>query len=71
MTKTERTQKVIDEFRGLNQEWYMLKGIVCIPDGVLGGDTCDVFDFGMIGRRMDEIDSEEYFEEITNFDRLI
>lgn len=34
LTKTERTQSIIDTFRGLPGEYMMLKGVLCIDHGV-------------------------------------
>lgn len=34
LTKEERTQSILDTFRGMENEFYMLKGLLCIDHGV-------------------------------------
>ena len=57
MTKTERTNALIEQFTGCPGEFYMLKGILCashrIPSDEL--NTKEVFDTMMIARRMDQL----------------
>lgn len=70
--KTRRTQAIIDGFRGLPGEWYMLKGLLVAPTAIgrakearvdyLSGVAErklleDLFDNIMLAERMDEINN--------------
>jgi hypothetical protein len=61
--RRDRTQKLIDNFRGKPGEFYMLKGILCADHGF--DSVADpaykkinlMFDMVMIAARMDNINS--------------
>ena len=61
-TQQQRTQDVIDYFRGLPGEWGMLKGLLCMEHALTGEALHHVeglFDRLMIAKRMDEIINEQ------------
>ncbi len=51
-----RTQAIIETYRGLPGEFYMLKGLLCL-DGAIGEykSVRRIFDTSAIAERMDEI----------------
>ncbi|WP_334042672.1 hypothetical protein [Burkholderia ambifaria] len=58
MTKTERTQALIDQFRGNPGEFYMLKGVVCAGfrfDDEVWGVYSELIDLVLIAQRMEAI----------------
>lgn len=73
LTREERTQAILDSFRGLECEFYMLKGLLCLDgachDGAKkkGGNYAEIaaersqfsqtFNGIMIAERMDELRS--------------
>lgn len=73
MTKTERTNILLNEYRGTHDEFSMLKGVLCMSQGYCHGNITPaeherqrkaqrrieaIFDGAMIARRMDEINRE-------------
>jgi hypothetical protein len=57
-TAKQNSQDVIEYFRGLPGEFYMLKGLLCAEHALKGDATSDIeglFDRLMIAERMDEI----------------
>lgn len=65
-TKKARTQAILDHFKGLPGEYYMLKGLLCLDAAV--GDPArawppteaqtqvrEMYDAKLIARRMDEL----------------
>lgn len=69
MTKREqRTKRIIERYRNLPGEFYMLKGLLCLSGAVGAGLSYGeankeekkidaLFDLSMIAKRMDEINS--------------
>lgn len=69
-TKEQRTADVLARYRNLPGEFYMLKGLLCLPAAC--GEGCenwqasreeerqieDLFDGMALARRMDEINAE-------------
>ena len=56
-----RTVQMLKRYRGLRDEFEMLKGVMCAPFGLPPGDyeiADQVFDGGMIAARMDAINAE-------------
>lgn len=60
-----RTQKIIETFRNLPGEYYMLKGLLCVEsalrdeqDRATRKHIADAYDTHTIAKRMDEINRE-------------
>jgi len=56
-----RTQTIIDRFKGLSDEFSMLKGVLCAYHGFIYTDGLkyqDLIDTIMIAARIDEIQKE-------------
>lgn len=61
--REDRTRKLLTQFRGLNDEFAMLKGVLCMAHGfdsfeADGRLVRSVFDTMLIAGRMDEINRE-------------
>jgi len=52
--KKKRTLKVIEYFKGLPEEFSMLKGLLCYTYGLPAGED-SIFDNIMIAERMDVV----------------
>lgn len=68
--REQRTKRIIERYRNLPGEFYMLKGLLCLSGAVGVGLSCAeanseekkvdaMFDLGMIARRMDELNAME------------
>lgn len=72
-TKEQRTADVLARYRNLPGEFYMLKGLLCLPAACGSSDSPgsnwkeardeerqidDLFDLMAVARRMDEINAE-------------
>ena len=58
MTKTERTQQIIDYYRGLPDEFGMLKGLICATHAMTHADAGafrELIATAQIAARMDEL----------------
>ncbi len=66
----QRTKRIIERYRNLPGEFYMLKGLLCLSGAVGVGlpyaeanseenKVYAMFDLGMIARRMDELNAME------------
>ena len=56
--KINRTQRLLDYYNGMEQEFYLLKGILCMdhPEIAVGDyKGADLYENSMIAKRMDEI----------------
>lgn len=61
MTKQERTQSIIDNFRGNDDEFAMLKGVLCADhkfDRESEKAFDELIDSMMIAERMDELQAQ-------------
>jgi hypothetical protein len=68
--RRERTDKIIDSFRGLKDEWGMLKGVLCADHTLEGEDrrTWDqLIDGVRVAERMDEIQNEARAKALAEF----
>ena len=54
----EQTQQIINRFKGLPGEFYMLKGLLCLDHAVDSKQVKKLYDLRMIATRMDEINAE-------------
>lgn len=56
--RRERTEAMLAKFRGLTDEWVMLKGVLCMSHGLSCYDALEldkVLDTDLIAQRMDEM----------------
>jgi len=71
MNKTERTQALLDNFKGNKDEFMMLKGVLCAPHGLDSEGSqlfYALFDTIMIAERMDQINNEAHEAALRLFE---
>lgn len=71
--RTVRTQALIDGFRGNDNEFAMLKGILCMAHGWSYPETQRLgvlIDSSLIAQRMDEINDEARARMLAELDAM-
>ncbi|MCW0163720.1 hypothetical protein OIV56_13390 [Burkholderia pseudomallei] len=71
--RTVRTQALIDGFRGNDNEFAMLKGILCMAHGWSYPETQRLgvlIDSSLIAQRMDEINNEARARMLAELDAM-
>ena len=71
--RTVRTQALIDGFRGNDNEFSMLKGVLCMAHGWSYPETQRLgvlIDSSLIAQRMDEINNEARARMLAQLDAM-
>ncbi len=70
MTREERTNNILAKFRDLPGEFYMLKGLLCLPNAVCPPDDTVLNPLGWEARRAEERRIDDLYDGMAIATRM-